>query len=181
MAFTKSTKSAMMEEYSNWLEKSQAMFMIEFSKMTMREIDGIRSKIREAGGEAHVVKNTLISKVLEENNYAGMEDELTGTTLVGFAFDDAPALAKVVSDIVKSDAFKIKGGFLEKDFIDEAQIKNLASLPPLPIMRAKLLGTLLAPASQLVRVLAEPGRSVAAVIQAHVTQSDAPQSEPSAA
>lgn len=174
MAFTKSTKGKMMAQYSEWLEKSQAVFLVEYSKMDMREIDGIRAKAREAGGEAHIVKNTLIKRVFDEMDYEIKDNMLVGTSLVGFAFDDAASLAKVVTDLVKNNAFTIKGGYLDKNLIDEPQIKALASLPPLPVMRAKLLGTILAPASQLARVIAEPGRSIAAVIQANVDKEGAP-------
>ncbi|HNY20098.1 MAG TPA: 50S ribosomal protein L10 [Flexilinea sp.] len=171
MAFTKSEKQKMMEQYSQWLQKSQGVFMLEYSKMDMPAIDEIRAKAREAGGEVHVVKDTLIQKVLEKENYK-LQKDITGTSLVGFAFTDAAAMAKVFSDLVKNEAFKIKGGFLDKNEISESQVKALASLPPLPVMRAKLLGTILAPASQLTRVIAEPGRSLAAVIQAHISKEE---------
>ena len=118
--------------------------MLEYSKMDMPAIDEIRAKAREAGGEVHVVKDTLIQKVLEKENYK-LQKDITGTSLVGFAFTDAAAMAKVFSDLVKNEAFKIKGGFLDKNEIYESQVKALASLPPLPVMRAKLLGTMLAP------------------------------------
>ncbi len=175
MAFTKSEKNEMMARYSDWLGKSQAVFLLEYSKMDMKTIDGIRAKIREAGGETHVVKNTLMTKVLEQEDFASVD--LSNTSLVGFAFNDVAAVAKAIIEITKNDAFKIKGGFLDKNTISENQIKALASLPPLPVMRAKLLGTLLAPASQLARVIAEPGRSVAAVVQARVTKEEAPVAE----
>ena len=171
MAFTKSTKNEMMEQYSQWLQKSQAVYVLEYSKMAMPVIDKIRAQAREAGGEVHVVKNTLMQKVLEKEDYQTGE-ELGGTSLAGFAFKDAASLAKVFSEISKDEAFKIKSGYLNKNRITSAQIKELASLPALPVMRAKLLGTILAPASQLVRVVAEPGRSVAAVVQAHVSQEE---------
>ena len=167
MAFTKSEKNEMMARYSKWLEKSNAVFMMEYKKMDMKVIDGIRAKVREAGGESHVVKNTLMQKVLSENDFGKMD--LASTNLVGFAFNDVSAVAKAIVDISKDYAFRIKGGYLNKDVISGEEIKALASLPPLPVMRAKLLGTILAPASQLARVISEPGRSVAAVV-AHVTK-----------
>ena len=61
----------------------------------------------------------------------------------------------------------MKGGFLGKQFITPVEVKSLADLPPLPVMRARLLGTLLAPASKLVRTLAEPARSLAGVFKAY--------------
>lgn len=167
MAFTKDEKSKMMAQYGEWLEKSEGVFMVTYKKMDMKAIDGIRSKIREAGGEAHVVKNTLMTKMLKEKDYAEGE-ELTGTTLVNFAFNDPAAVAKQVNEIVKDKAFKIKYGYLAKNVLSAADVAKLGNLPSLPEMRAKLLGTIQAPASQLVRTINEPGRSLAAVLQANV-------------
>ena len=61
----------------------------------------------------------------------------------------------------------MKGGFLDAKALNSAQVKSLASLPPLPVLRAQLLGILQAPASKLVRTLAEPGRSLAYVVKAY--------------
>jgi large subunit ribosomal protein L10 len=170
LAFTKEEKNQMMAQYREWLSKSQALFLLEYSKMTQKEIDTLRSKVREAGGEMHVVKNTLFSKVAEEMGiHAG--SLLEKTSIIGFAFKEPPALAKVVSEsTAKSEVFKVKGGFLGKAQMNPAQIKALGDMPPLPVLRAQLLGVLQAPASKLVRTLAEPGRSVAAVIKAYSDQ-----------
>ncbi len=171
MAFTKKEKNEMLSDYTKWLDESQAVFMLEYSRMTMKDIDNLRVKVREVGGQAHVIKNTLMELALKE---AGIDQTLEGTTLVGFATQDAPALAKVFSDATKADTFELKMGLLNKHKITAKQVKELADLPPLPVMRARVLGMLLAPASQLARTLAEPGRSLAAVIQAHVDQQNAP-------
>jgi large subunit ribosomal protein L10 len=63
---------------------------------------------------------------------------------------------------------------LEKQALTPDGVKALAELPPLPVVRAQLLGTLLAPAGKLVRTLAEPGRMIAAVIKAHAELEAAP-------
>lgn len=166
MAFSREQKKKIVAQYSEWLSKSSAIFMIEYSKLNMKEIDAIRAKAREAGGEAHVVKNTLMDIALNQAEFTRKGD-MAGTTLMAFAFNDAPALAKVFSDLTKNEAYKLKGGFLDKHAISAADVKSLADLPPLPVMRAKLLGTIMAPASQLVRTINEPARSVAAVIKAY--------------
>lgn len=165
MAFTKEEKIKMMEQYESWLARSQAVFMVQYGKMTMKEVDGIRAKAREAGGEMHVVKNTLFNIVL---NRMGVDSKqmLEETTLVGFAFNDAPALAKVVSDSTKGDVFKIKGGLLGKRTMSDKDVRALADMPPLPVVRAQLLGVLSAPASKLVRTINEPARGLAAVVKA---------------
>ncbi len=166
MAFTKDEKTKMLEQYEDWLVRSRAVFMLEFNKMNMKEIDGVRAKAREAGAEMHVVKNTIFSLALDRVG-AGAKDVLEKTTLVGFAFDDVPGLAKIVNEAARSDVFKVKGGLLDRRAITASDIKALADMPPLPVVRAQLLGVLSAPASKLVRTLAEPARGLAAVVKAY--------------
>lgn len=173
MAFTKEEKTKMLEEYQGWLEKSQAVFLLQYTKMGMKEVDDVRKKAREAGGEMHVVKNTLFGLLLDQLGWEG-EKFLSQTSLVGFAFSDAPALAKVVNDAAKTDVFKVKGGLLSKRAISVEDIKALADMPPLPVVRAQLLGILSAPAAKLVRTINEPARGLAAVVKAHSEQESAP-------
>lgn len=175
MAFTKKHKSLMLEQYGAWLTKSQAVFLLEYKGMAMKDIDALRAKARDAGGEMHVVKNTLFEMALKNAGYDQPNEYTEGSTVVGFAFNDAPALAKMISDSTKNtETFKVKGGFLAGKVMSKTEVKALADLPPLPVMRAMLLGTLLAPAGKLVRTLAEPGRSVAAVIKAHSEKAGEP-------
>ncbi len=83
-------------------------------------------------------------------------------------------MAKIMSETARTSEFvKIKGGYLDQRPISAKAVKDLAELPPLPVMRAQLLGTLLAPAGKLVRTLAEPARSLAAVMQAYAEKSGA--------
>ncbi len=170
MAFSKKHKTKLLSDYESWLGKSQAIFMLEYNKMTMKDIDALRAKVRETGSEAHVVKNTLMQMAMTNAGYKDVT-KAEGTLLVGFAYSDAPALAKIFSDATKnSEIFKLRGGYLEKELLNAAQVKALADLPPLPVMRATLLGVLQAPASKLVRTLAEPARSLAAVVKAYSDQ-----------
>ena len=174
MAFTKEEKAKMLEEYKNWLDKSQAIFLLQYSKMNMKAVDEVRAKAREVGGEMHVVKNTIFGLLLDEQGVEGGKKYLDDTTLVGFAFNDAPALAKVVSDAAKTDFFKVKGGVLGKGLLSSADVKALADTPPLPVVRAQLLGVLQAPAAKLVRTINEPARSVASVFRAFSEKEGAP-------
>ncbi|MHC1782900.1 MAG: 50S ribosomal protein L10 [Anaerolineaceae bacterium] len=167
MAFTKNEKKEIVAGYEEKLKSSQAVYIVEYGHMTMKDIDALRAKVRDAGGEVHVCKNTLFSMAMKN---AGFPETtlLEGTSLVGFALSDPPSLAKVINDASKNVAvYKIKGGFLGVNPISAAEIKSLAELPPLPVMRSKLLGLLQAPASQLVRTLAEPARSMACVLKGY--------------
>jgi large subunit ribosomal protein L10 len=65
LAFTKKEKDEMLAQYQKWFEESQAVFMMSYSNMKMKDIDALRAKAREAGGQAHVVKNTLMELALK--------------------------------------------------------------------------------------------------------------------
>jgi len=167
LAFSKQHKNKLVAQYADWIRQSQGIFVLTYKKMSMKDIDTLRAKVREAGGEIHVVKNTLMKLALDEVCIAG-KDFFEGASIAGFTFNDAPALAKILSDAsAKSEIFAIKGGYLDKEVLTASQVKALADLPPLPVMRSMLLGTLLAPAGKLVRTLAEPARGLAAVIKAY--------------
>ena len=146
----------MSAQYEKWLNKSEAVFVLSYEKMTMKEIDAFRAKVRETGSEAHLVKNTLFNRALAAKGFPQSEI-FEGTSLVGFAFGDVAALAKVFSEATKgSETTKVKGGFLGKEVLTSKQVKSLADLPPMPVMRAMLLGVISAPATKLVRT---PGRT----------------------
>src|SRR4030066_2199376 len=168
LAITKERKNELISQYIGWVNQSKALFLTQYVGLTMKDIDGLRAKVRENGGEFHILKNTLAKLAFEKAGLTVPQGQLEGSTAVVFAFTDAPAMAKTVVEFAKSSEFlKVKGGYLEKQALTPESVKALADLPPLPVVRAQLLGTLLAPASKLVRTLAEPGRMIAAVIKAH--------------
>lgn len=174
MAITKQRKEDLVSQYTEWMQGSRAIILTEYIGLSMKQLDDLRSKTREVGGEFHIVKNTLGKVAFKNLNWELPEDFLEGSTAIGFAFQDAPALAKVMAEFAKSSEFlKIKGGYLGEKPVTADGIKSLAELPPLPVMRAQLLGTIMAPASKLVRTLAEPARSLAAVIQAYADKDKA--------
>jgi len=167
LALTKKEKETIFKQYQEWIEKSSALILVEYTGVNMNTLDTIRAKVREAGGEFHVLKNTLARRAFDALDMPLEPSHLVNSTAVGFAFEAAPGVAKALAEFDKSiEAVKIKGGYLGKQVLTANDVKALADLPPLPVVRAQLLGTILAPAGKLVRTLAEPGRQVAAVINA---------------
>lgn len=168
MAISKQRKNELLAQYEEWLQRSQAVILVEYTGVTMKQLDNIRAKVRESGGEFHVLKNTLARRAFSAQQFAMPEEYLTNSTAATFAFADPAATAKSLAEAVKGiEAVKVKGGFLDKQVLSAAQVKALSELPPLPVMRAQLLGVLQAPASKLVRTLAEPARSLASVFKAY--------------
>ena len=167
MAVSKERKAETLTTYAEWLKKSQAVILVEYTGAKMKDLDNIRAKIREAGGEFHVLKNTLARRAFADGGMSLPAELLEKSTAVSFAFSDPASTAKALNDATKGNEFvKVKGGFMSGQVLNASQVKALADMPPLPVMRAQLLGVLQAPAGKLVRTLAEPARGLAAVIKA---------------
>jgi len=168
LAISKQRKVEILAQYKAWLERSQGAVLMEYIGLDSKAIEQLRRQVREAGGEFHVVKNTLSKRVFTELELAFSDDVYIGSTGIAFAFNDVPPVAKAIVDFAKEhEVVKVKAGILDGQPVSVDEVKALADLPPLPAMRAQLLGTIMAPASQLVRTLAEPGRSLAAVVKAY--------------
>jgi len=167
LAVSKERKDETLATYAEWLKKSQAIILVEYTGAKMKDLDSIRARIREAGGEFHILKNTLARRAFSESGMDLPKDYLVKSTAVSFAFTDPALTAKALTEATKGKDFvKVKGGFMSGQALNAAQVKSLAEMPPLPVMRAQLLGMLQAPASKLVRTIAEPARGLAAVLKA---------------
>jgi len=173
LAFTKQEKKELVAGYEKWLKESKAAYVMAFNGMTVSNIQDIRAEAREIGGELHIVKNTLMHLALKNIGFenTGIFD---AASIVAFAFEDAPSMAKVVDKAADTDFFELKGGYMDGAPIEISQIQTLAKLPAMPEMRAQLLALINTPASQLVRTIAEPARQVAAVVKAYSEKSPAP-------
>eukprot|EP00611_Tribonema_gayanum_P019920 TRINITY_DN3546_c0_g1_i2.p1 TRINITY_DN3546_c0_g1~~TRINITY_DN3546_c0_g1_i2.p1 ORF type:complete len:164 (-),score=24.45 TRINITY_DN3546_c0_g1_i2:175-666(-) len=105
--------------------------------MTVAQSTALRGKMREAGATYKVAKNRLANLALENTDYVGLADMLTGP--VGLAWSQDPvAAAKAAVEFAKTnDKLEIVGGSMGSVVLDEAGIKALATMPSLDEMRAK--------------------------------------------
>ena len=174
MALSKQKKNEVVEQYKEWLTKSQSVILVEYTGATMKDMENIRLQVRESDGEFHVVKNTLMKLAFEASGFSIPEGLLENSSAASFAFSDPAATAKALSEAVKGlDAIKVKGGYIGQEMLNVEHVKALSDLPPLPVVRGQLLGVLQAPAGKLVRTIAEPARSLAAVFRAYSEQAQA--------
>ncbi len=174
MAISKERKEEVLTTYADWMKRSQAVILVEYTGVRMKDLDAIRSKIRETGGEFHVVKNTLARRAFADSGMELPQDYLVKSTAISFAFTDPASTAKALTDAMKGkEAIKVKGGYMSGQALNAAQVKALADMPPLPVVRAQLLGMLQAPAGKLVRTIAEPARGLAAVVKAFAEKAPA--------
>ena len=154
MAITKERKEELVTLYSDLLDRSQAVILTDYVGLNVAQITNLRNKIREANGVYYVTKNTLIKMAMENKGMSPPAAWFDGPTAIGFCFDDAPAIAKTISEFAESsDILKIKGAFLGERAVSEKDVKSLANLPPTEVLQAQVLGALAAPMSGLVGVL----------------------------
>lgn len=176
MAIDKDTKEAIVADYREMLGRSQAVILAEYRVMPMGVLNKLRNELRNAGGGLRAGKNTLARIALSEAGLGVPTDMLKGSTIIGFCYNDVSAVAKIMLDFARdnADKFSVKGGVMGQSILRLDDVKALAELPPLPIVRGMLVGVLQAPAARLVGVLSAPGRQVATVLKAYADKENAP-------
>jgi large subunit ribosomal protein L10 len=147
--------------------KSAKMAIVtEYRGLSVAQITRLRREVRQASGEYQVIKNTLVRRALKDTGYADLERLLEGPNGWVFAYDDPVVLSKMLFKFAdENEKIRIKGGVFEGEFLDPAKVKALSQMPSKPELQAKLLATIQAPATQLVRLMQEPGARVARLIE----------------
>lgn len=174
MGITRARKVALVNQYKELAENSSGMILASFSGVTVKDLEGLRGQIREVGGEFHIVKNSLMDLAFKELDLPLPEGAMDGTTAIGFATEEIPAVAKAIVDLSRvAEALQIKGGLIEGELIDQAGILRLADLPPMPVVRAQFLGLITTPAGQVAGVLAATLRQLVGVMHAYSKSEDA--------
>ena len=169
MAISKEKKTESLGQYDELLAKSKALIITQYGGMNMKELDKVRRSMREAQAEFHITKNTLALRALKARGYDVPEKWMTGSTALAFCFKDAAAVAKSLGELGKEiDKLKVVGGVVEGKAVDGAGVQAIASLPPLDVLRAQILGAIAGPSSNLVGVLNAAVGSVMYALQARI-------------
>ncbi|MFZ0548750.1 MAG: 50S ribosomal protein L10 [Candidatus Promineifilaceae bacterium] len=168
MAITKERKDELVAEYIELLNSSRAIFIAEYTGLNVKDINALRQEVRKAEGAFHVTKNTLLRHALEQTNRPVPESLLTGQVATGFALNEAPALAKALTDFAKNqEHLVIKGGILGPNILTAEQVIDLAKLPSRDELRAQIIGLISAPAQNIASVIAGGVRQVVNVLDAY--------------
>lgn len=174
MAISKARKEELVAQYSELIEQSKAIFMAEYTGMSVKGMEALRHKVREADGAFHVTKKTLLKYALEQANKPVPVDLMDGQLAAGFAMDQVPTLAKTLVDFSKQEStLTLKGGIFGDEVLSYDQVKALAELPSLPELRAQILGLINAPAQNIVSAVTNGVRQVVNVIDAYAKSEDA--------
>src|SRR5688500_6672172 len=157
-------------EYVTRLNASPFFIVVDYRGVTVKHFNELRKRLRGAGAEAHVVKNSIFRIAAKEANVADLASgALAGQIAVITGQKDVSAAAKILENFqAELEKPKVQFGYLNSARLEAKQLQELADLPSLDVLRSRLLGTLQAPASTLVRLLNTPGSQLARVLQARV-------------
>lgn len=138
--------------------------------LTVAQVTDLRNKMRAAGASYKVAKNKLARIALEGTQYEPISDMLVGPTALATS-NDAVAVAKAASDFAKSnDKLEIVGGAMGSTLLDANAVRQLAALPSLDQLRARIVGLVQAPATKLVQIVQAPAGQLARVLGAYAAK-----------
>jgi large subunit ribosomal protein L10 len=169
----KSDKERIVEELTERLKTTPTLFVADYRGLSVTEIDELRTKVIEHGARFTVVKNTLTKRAAEAAGAEALLAMLEGPTAIAFieADGDMVAVAKALSDTARTTRIlSIRGGILDGNPIGEADVQNLATLPPVEVLRGQVLGAITAPLMTVVGLISAPVRDLLGLIEARIEQ-----------
>lgn len=168
MAKSKQQKELTLADLTGQLASAKSVVFADFRGLTVKEATEFRNKARKEDVRVLVAKKTLMRLAFEKAGYEGIDpSKLDGALVMVTGMSDEVAPAKLAADFSKEhENLKIVAGVLERKHVDAAAIKALAKLPGKQELLAKLVGTINAPVSGLVNVLAGNLRGLVNVVNA---------------
>jgi large subunit ribosomal protein L10 len=169
----KAEKERIVEELTERLKSTPTLFVADYRGLSVTEIDELRTKVIEHGARFTVVKNTLTKRAAEAAGADALLAMLEGPTAIAFieADGDMVGVAKALADSARTTrVLAIRGGILDGNPIGEDEVKNLATLPPVDVLRGQVLGAITAPLMTVVGLISAPVRDLIGLIDARIEQ-----------
>jgi large subunit ribosomal protein L10 len=169
MPKTRAQKKVILDSLEDKAKAAKSVVFAKFAKLGVRENEDLRKRLKAEGGEYYVAKKTLFNLAFKNNNQEIDFKNMDGQVAAVFGYEDEVAPAKIV-DTFRKEMEEPKifflGGILENKFISKEMVESLAKLPSKKELYAKLVGSLNAPVSGFVNVLAGNLRGLVTVLKA---------------
>lgn len=148
-------KRVIAEELHEKFAKAKVVIVTDYKGLDVAAMNQLRRKLREAGVEYRVAKNTLFARAARDTDVAVIADEFKGPNAVALSFDDPVAPAKLLTEFIKDNKkLEIRVGAMDGKMLSADDIKDLSALPPREVLLAQVLSTMNAVPTSFVRVLA---------------------------
>lgn len=163
----RSEKLAVIEQLKDRADRASICLVTDFKGLTVEQMTELRVKLREAGVEYAVVKNTLARIATSETQHKELGEQLKDNNAIAFGYEDPVAAAKALTDYAKGNKkFVLKYASLEGKMLSEDQVKDLSKMPSKPELLASMLGTMNAVPTNFVSLLANVPRGLLNVLTA---------------
>ena len=136
------------EVFSN----AESVVITEYLGLTVAEADELRNKVRAVGASLRVTKNRIARLAVKDTKFEGLADLFKGPVAMAYASDPISACKACVEFAKNNEKLVIVGGALSDKALTLDEIKELAAIPSMDELRAKLVGLIQAPAAKLARV-----------------------------
>jgi large subunit ribosomal protein L10 len=165
-------KKQIIDSLEQIFAKSNSGIMTDYRGIKTSDVVALRRKLREAGIEYHVVKNTLARLAAGKAGKDQISGIFEGPMAIVFVKDDISKSAKILTDHIASTkmAMTIKGGFLGNKLITAREVATIATLPPRDILIGKVMGGIQGPLYALMNQVNAPLRGLAVVLQGRIKQ-----------
>jgi large subunit ribosomal protein L10 len=175
-------KAAVIEEITGQIQRSEAIFAVDYRGITVVQAAELRDKLRDADATLRVVKNTLTERAADSAGAEALKPMLAGPTALTFARGDAAAAAKAVADYARAtNLLPFKGGFMDGEALDADQIVAIARLPSREVLNAQFVNIVAAPLTGLVTSLSNLISGLARQLSQIAEQKEAGEPAPAAA
>jgi len=167
MGMTRARKQEEITNLKETLEGSEIVVLTQNTGLDAKSITDLRLEMRKNDVQFKIVKNTLVKIAAKDTRYEQITDMFAGP--VGMATSQDPvAAAKVAHNFAKDNKkLLIIGGAYGDMVLDEAGVKQLASLPSLDELRSKIVGLLQAPAQKIAQITQIPAQQLVGVTKAY--------------
>lgn len=169
-----SQKKELVDRLAKDFSEAEISILVDYKGLDVLAITDLRAKLREAGAQMEVVKNTMLYRASEGTDAGLMKDLYKGPNAIILSKSDPVSPAKILVDFAKDhDKLEIKAGTLAGKLLDDDAIKQLAKMPSKEELLAKLVYTLNAVPTSFVNVLAGVPRAFVNVLNAVKDQKEA--------
>lgn len=157
MALNLENKKAIVAEVSKVASSAISLVVAEYRGIDVPAMTQLRADARQNGVDLRVMRNTLARRAIEGTDFECMQDALVGPLIYGFAENEPSAAARLFKEFAKGrEAFVVKALSVAGQYYDASQLDTVASLPTLKEALGMLASVMMAPATKLVRTIAEP-------------------------
>lgn len=151
---TRAQKAVVVDALTDQLASAPLSIVSGFTDLSVAEQQALRAQTREAGATLRVIKNTLAALAADKAGIQGLDALLNGQSAFTFSGEDVPAAARVLRDFSQQHpTVEIRGGALNGEVLDGAQVLRLASIPGREQLNAEVVWAMGAPISNLVYTL----------------------------